>query len=74
MDGDRPLDQLDRDIIRLLQQNGRRSNTEMARTLSVTETTIRNRVTRLVDEELINIVAVPTPRAGGVNRWANLGR
>lgn len=73
MDGDRPLDQLDRDIIRLLQQNGRRSNTEMARALSVTETTIRNRVTRLVDEDLINIVAVPTPRAVGMTLSAIIG-
>ncbi len=67
------LDNLDRRLISLLQENGRRSNTEMARALDVTETTIRNRVTRLIDEGLINIVAVPTPRAVGLTLSAIIG-
>lgn len=67
------LDNLDRRLISLLQENGRRSNTEMARVLDVTETTIRNRVTRLIDEGLINIVAVPTPRAVGLTLSAIIG-
>ena len=50
------LDDLDRGIIQMLQRNARMPNTEIARALSVTETTIRNRVSRLVDEELIEIV------------------
>ncbi len=47
----------------MLQRNARMPNTEIARALTVTETTIRNRVSRLVDEELIEIVAVVTPKA-----------
>lgn len=71
---DRPLvDDLDRQLITLLQSNGRRSNTDMARELSVTETTVRNRVARLLDEGLINIVAVPTPRAVGMTLSAIIG-
>lgn len=57
------LDDLDREIIRLLQANARTPNTEIARALGVTETTIRNRVNRLLDEELIEVIAVITPRA-----------
>src|SRR5215212_3641837 len=57
------LDELDKRIIRLLQRNARVPNTEIGRELDVTETTIRNRVSRLLDEGLIEIVAVVDPRA-----------
>ena len=57
------LDELDKRIIRLLQRNARVPNTEIGRALDVTETTIRNRVARLLDEKLIEIVAVVDPRA-----------
>ena len=49
------------------------SNTDISRALSVTETTVRNRVARLLDEELISISAVPTPKALGVTVSAILG-
>lgn len=67
------LDDLDLGIIRILQNNGRTTNTEMARELDVTETTIRNRVSRLLDEDLIEIVAVPTPKAVGLTMSAIIG-
>ena len=57
------LDEMDRRIIRLLQKNARSPNTEVARALDVTETTIRNRVSRLLEEGLIEIVAVVKPEA-----------
>uniref|UniRef100_A0A5Q5CC60 Transcriptional regulator, AsnC family n=1 Tax=Mycobacterium sp. (strain JLS) TaxID=164757 RepID=A0A5Q5CC60_MYCSJ len=57
------LDDLDRQIIRILQNNARIPNTEIARALKVTETTIRNRVNRLLEEELIEMVALITPKA-----------
>lgn len=57
------LDELDRQIIRFLQNNARMPNTEIARALKVTETTIRNRVNRLLEEELIEMVALITPKA-----------
>ena len=38
-----PLDNTDREIIRVLQRNGRTSNTEIGRALGLTETTIRKR-------------------------------
>jgi len=57
------LDELDKKIIRILQRNARVPNTEIGRALDVTETTIRNRVSRLIDEKLIEIVAVVDPKA-----------
>lgn len=67
------LDNIDREIIRILQRNGRTSNTEIGRSLGLTETTIRKRIARLLAEELVNIVAVPTPRAVGLTISAILG-
>jgi Lrp/AsnC family transcriptional regulator for asnA, asnC and gidA len=69
----RNLDDIDREIIRILQRNGRTSNTEIARTLGLTETTIRKRIARLLADDLVNIVAVPTPRAVGMTLSAILG-
>jgi len=54
-----PVDEIDRAIIRLLQRDGRSSNTEIGRALDLTEATIRKRIGRLVSDNLVNIVAVP---------------
>jgi Lrp/AsnC family transcriptional regulator for asnA, asnC and gidA len=71
--GDARVDETDREIIRLLQRDGRLSNTEIGRALSLTETTIRKRIGRLIGEGLVNIVAVPTPRAVGLTTSAIIG-
>ena len=68
-----PLDGTDREIVRVLQRNGRTSNTEIGRALGLTETTIRKRIARLIDDGLVNIVAVPTPRAVGTTMSAIIG-
>lgn len=67
------VDELDRKIIKKLQVNGRLTNTEIARDLGITETTVRKRIAHLLDERLMNIVAVPTPEAVGMNLSAILG-
>jgi Lrp/AsnC family transcriptional regulator for asnA, asnC and gidA len=67
------VDATDREIIRLLQRNGRTSNTEIGRALGLTETTIRKRIARLLDEGLVTIVAVPSPRAVGTTMSAIIG-
>jgi Lrp/AsnC family transcriptional regulator, regulator for asnA, asnC and gidA len=69
----RRVDDLDRKIIKMLQADGRLSNTEIARSLDITETTVRKRIARLIDERLINIVAVPTPEATGMTLSAIMG-
>ena len=67
------LDELDQRVIKILQADGRRPNTEIARELRVSETTVRKRIAQLVSRGLINIVAVPTPRAVGMNLSAIIG-
>ena len=57
----------------MLQVDGRLSNTEIARVLEITETTVRKRIAHLLDERLISIVAVPTPEAAGMNLSAIIG-
>jgi Lrp/AsnC family transcriptional regulator for asnA, asnC and gidA len=69
----RVIDELDRNIIRLLQVDGRMSNTEIARQLDITETTVRKRIARLLDQRLMSIVAVPSPEAVGLTLSAILG-
>ncbi|WP_457742902.1 Lrp/AsnC family transcriptional regulator [Thermococcus sp.] len=47
------LDELDRAILRILQENGRTSYSEIARRLKVPESTIRLRVRRLIERGVI---------------------
>lgn len=72
-DASSSLDTTDREIVRALQTNGRTSNTEIGRALGLTETTIRKRIARLINEGLISIVAVPTPQAVGLTTSAIIG-
>ena len=55
------LDQTDRAIIKLLQTDGRLSNTVMAKRLGVSEATVRARLNKLINGEYIQIVAVSNP-------------
>jgi Lrp/AsnC family transcriptional regulator for asnA, asnC and gidA len=60
------LDDLDRRLIDLLQIDGRQPNTELARKLQVTEGTVRNRINRLLAQNLIQVGAWVDPvRVGG---------
>lgn len=68
-----PLDDTDREVISILQLDGRTSNREIARKLGISEATVRNRVGRLIGDGLINIVAVPTPLAVGLTMSAIIG-
>ncbi|MEE8421019.1 MAG: Lrp/AsnC family transcriptional regulator [Dehalococcoidales bacterium] len=53
------LDKLDQDIMLALQKNGRLSYMELAKMMAVTEGTIRNRFTKLVDNGIMRITASP---------------
>src|SRR5437660_1270359 len=61
-----PYDATDRRIIALLQQDGRMSNTAIARRLNLAEATVRRRISRLLDTETVRIVAVPSPETVGL--------
>ena len=67
------IDETDREILRVLQVDGRTSNTEIARRLGVTETTVRKRLAALLEGDLVQIVAVPTPRLAGLSVSAIIG-
>lgn len=69
----RPIDATDRAILKLLRKDGRASNVEIARSLGVTETTVRKRIAALLGDGLIEIVAVPTPKLAGYTVSAILG-
>ena len=51
------LDKQDCRLIRLLQKDGRMSNIAIAQELGVSEYTVRNRMKRLLDDEIIKILS-----------------
>jgi Lrp/AsnC family transcriptional regulator for asnA, asnC and gidA len=55
------LDQVDCQMIKLLQKDGRISNTDLAKEIGISEATVRTRLNRLINEEYIQIVAVSNP-------------
>lgn len=66
------FDAVDRAIIALLQQNGRLSNSAIARELGISEPTVRRRINNLVSTEQLRILAVPSPHAAGLTLSAVL--
>lgn len=52
------LDEIDSELIGLLKKNGRLRNTEIAKALNISESTVRKRLRKLLDGEWIKIVAV----------------
>jgi Lrp/AsnC family transcriptional regulator for asnA, asnC and gidA len=59
--GDQELDEIDKELVRQLQQDGRRSYREMARTLEVSEGMVRWRVRRLLESRALRIAAIADP-------------
>ena len=53
------MDELDRKIIGLLQMDGRASNAKIAREVGVSEGTVRRRLRRLIQEDVVKVIAVP---------------
>jgi len=67
------LDATDLKIITLLQENGRASHIQMARSIGVTEGTVRRRVDRLISRNIIKIAAVLNPAKTGYLTNAIIG-
>ena len=67
------MDELDRSIVSLLQNDGRTRYTEIAKALNVTEGTVRNRVAKLLDNKAIQIIGVLDPHRMGYNAPAIIG-
>ena len=70
---DTRLDDTDRAIIELLQADGRMAFTKVAGEVGLTEGAIRQRVQRLTDAGVMQIVAVTDPMSLGVRRVAMIG-
>jgi Lrp/AsnC family transcriptional regulator for asnA, asnC and gidA len=66
------LDLLDCKMIRLLQKDGRMSNTAMAQALGISEYTVRTRLKRILESDIIRIVAVANPIDLGFEIAGNL--
>lgn len=67
------LDDIDRRIIAELQQDGRKPYTQIAPAVGLSEAAVRQRVQRLVDGGVMQIVAVTDPRVLGFGRQAMVG-
>lgn len=67
------LDDTDRTIIELLQADGRMAFTMVAAQVGLTEGAIRQRVQRLTDGGIMQIVAVTDPLSLGMRRVAMVG-
>lgn len=67
-----PLDELDFAIIAQLQDDGRRSYTEIARALDVSIGTIRNRIHRMVKDGIVRFICRPDAYRVGFHSPANI--
>ncbi|WP_462186206.1 MULTISPECIES: Lrp/AsnC family transcriptional regulator [unclassified Frankia] len=67
------LDDVNRAIIEQLQQDGRRSYAAMAAAVGLSEAAVRQRVQRLLDAGIMQIVAVTDPLRVGFHREAMIG-
>lgn len=67
------IDKLSREILTLLQKDGRRSYSSIARELHVSEGAIRTRVGYLEKHEHLRFIAIVDPIQIGYGCWAMLG-
>lgn len=67
------MDSLDLSIVEQLQQDGRKPYTEIAQALGVSEGTVRNRVSRLVLDDILHIVGMVDPHILGKDAPALIG-
>ena len=67
------LDDLSRALVELLQRDGRQSYASLAAAVGISESTVRQRVQRLMDAGVIQVVAVTDPTQVGFARQAMIG-
>jgi Lrp/AsnC family transcriptional regulator for asnA, asnC and gidA len=70
---DGALDEINKQIIDHLQRDGRMSYATLAKTIGLSEAAVRQRVQRLLDNGLMQIVAVTDPLTLGFARQAMVG-
>src|SRR6476660_7487730 len=67
------LDEVSKTIIELLQHDGRKSYASIAAEVGLSEAAVRQRVQRLLDADVMQIVAVTDPLQVGFQRQAMVG-
>ena len=67
------LDEVSKTIIELLQHDGRKSYASIALEVGLSEAAVRQRVQRLLDADVMQIVAVTDPLQVGFQRQAMIG-
>ncbi len=67
------LDDVAKRIIELLQEDGRQSYAAIAKSVGLSEAAVRQRVQRLLDADVMQIVAVTDPLQVGFRRQAMIG-
>lgn len=68
-----PLDDVSRAIIEQLQEDGRRPYGAIGKAVGLSEAAVRQRVARLIDSGVMQIVAVTDPLQVGFSRAAMIG-
>src|SRR5690242_21890856 len=71
--GGAPLDDVSKAIIEQLQQDGRRSYAAIGKVVGLSEAAVRQRVQRLVESGVMQVVAVTDPLQLGFARQAMVG-
>lgn len=64
------VDAVDEELIRALQVDGRRPYTQLAKTVGLSEAAVRQRVQRLLESGVMQVVAVTDPLSLGLRRQA----
>jgi Lrp/AsnC family transcriptional regulator for asnA, asnC and gidA len=71
--GREPLDALSKKIIEQLQEDGRRAYATIGKAVGLSEAAVRQRVQKLIDSGVMQIVAVTDPLQTGFDREAMIG-
>jgi Lrp/AsnC family transcriptional regulator for asnA, asnC and gidA len=66
-------DDIDKALVTALQRNGRESYAALAKIVGLSEAAVRQRVQRLLDDGVVQIVGVTDPTVMGFQRWAMVG-
>src|SRR3954471_14136752 len=67
------IDGVDKAIIEQLQQDGRLPYTKLGAAVGLSEAAVRQRVQRLLESGIMQVVAVPDPLSLGMRRMAMIG-
>lgn len=67
------LDEVSKQLVEQLQQDGRRSYAALAKAVGLSEAAVRQRVRKLLDDGVMQIVAVTDPMTVGFSRQAMVG-